>query len=154
MTTRTCVSRRGLVRTINGITAAIGLAGCVGSSKPNESDQDPGSNSEDGSADTAEFRDFTSENTVTVDVGGTDGLSFAPADILISTGTTVIWEWTEQGGEHNVIETEGVFKSHEDGGTTNEAGYTFSYTFDQAGTYDYECIPHREVGMVGTVRVE
>ncbi|MFC7080300.1 plastocyanin/azurin family copper-binding protein [Halorussus caseinilyticus] len=28
---------------------------------------------------------------------------------------------------------------------------TFSYTFEVSGTYDYFCIPHKALGMVGRV---
>jgi hypothetical protein len=30
---------------------------------------------------------------------------------------------------------------------------TFSFTFEEPGTYDYFCIPHEDLGMVGTVTV-
>lgn len=29
----------------------------------------------------------------------------------------------------------------------------FEYTFETAGTYDYFCIPHKQLGMVGRVVV-
>ncbi len=156
MTNQPLISRRRLVRSVGTTIAAIGLAGCAGTdgtSKTTESNTDSES-TDDEDIDAEEFTDLTDKEAATVDVGGSDGLSFAPAEILISTGTTVTWEWSSQSGDHNVIETEGVFKSHEDGGTTDEAGHTFSYTFEEAGTYEYECVPHRSVGMTGTVRVE
>jgi hypothetical protein len=33
------------------------------------------------------------------------------------------------------------------------SGESFSYTFDEPGTYEYFCIPHEDLGMVGTVTV-
>ena len=33
------------------------------------------------------------------------------------------------------------------------SGGTFSFTFDEPGTYDYFCIPHEDLGMVGSVTV-
>ena len=30
---------------------------------------------------------------------------------------------------------------------------TFSFTFEEPGTYDYFCIPHEKMGMVGSVTV-
>jgi hypothetical protein len=33
------------------------------------------------------------------------------------------------------------------------SGGTFSFTFEEPGTYDYFCIPHEEMGMVGSVTV-
>jgi hypothetical protein len=35
----------------------------------------------------------------------------------------------------------------------SSAQRTFTYTFNQTGVYEYYCIPHEIVGMVGTVRV-
>ena len=34
-----------------------------------------------------------------------------------------------------------------------ENGETFSFTFDEPGTYTYFCGPHEDQGMVGTVTV-
>jgi hypothetical protein len=33
------------------------------------------------------------------------------------------------------------------------SGGTFSYTFEEPGRYDYYCIPHESMGMVGSVTV-
>lgn len=33
------------------------------------------------------------------------------------------------------------------------SGESFSFTFEEPGTCDYFCIPHEQVGMVGTVTV-
>jgi hypothetical protein len=33
------------------------------------------------------------------------------------------------------------------------SGGTFSYTFEEPGRYDYYCIPHESLGMVGSVTV-
>jgi hypothetical protein len=30
---------------------------------------------------------------------------------------------------------------------------TFSFTFEEPGTYDYFCIPHESMGMIGSVTV-
>lgn len=39
----------------------------------------------------------------------------------------------------------GLFQGGTDG--------TFSFTFEEPGTYEYFCGPHEDVGMVGTVTV-
>jgi hypothetical protein len=31
------------------------------------------------------------------------------------------------------------------------SGGTFSFTFEEPGTYDYFCIPHESMGMIGSV---
>jgi hypothetical protein len=33
------------------------------------------------------------------------------------------------------------------------SGGTFSFTFEETGTYDYYCIPHEDLGMTGSVTV-
>lgn len=35
----------------------------------------------------------------------------------------------------------------------SEPGRSFEYTFDEAGVYDYFCIPHEHRAMVGSVLV-
>jgi hypothetical protein len=33
------------------------------------------------------------------------------------------------------------------------SGGTFSFTFEEPGTFDYFCIPHEQLGMIGSVTV-
>jgi len=94
--------------------------------------------------------DMRDADEVTVNVGANDGLSFGPAAVAVSSGTTVVWEWTGQGGDHNVSATDGEFESD----TAGEEGHTFEHTFEEAGTYTYVCTPHEAVGMKGAVYVE
>ncbi|MEM4781313.1 MAG: halocyanin domain-containing protein [Halalkalicoccus sp.] len=95
--------------------------------------------------------DQRGEEEVTVDVGGgDDGLTFEPAAIWVDPGTTVIWEWTGEGGAHNVNGVEGEeFQSD----TTDEAGFTFEHTFEEEGINEYECSPHTAQNMHGGVAV-
>jgi len=74
--------------------------------------------------------DMRDADEVTVNVGANDGLSFGPAAVAVSSGTTVVWEWTGQGGDHNVSATDGEFESD----TAGEEGHTFEHTFEEAGT--------------------
>ena len=137
-------------RAFLALSATATVGGCIGNG---------GSGGESESYDDDWFEDVgnydgevdvTGESTTTVKVGGgSDNLAFAPAAIRVSTGTTVVWEWTGKGGRHNVVDDEGAFESeyHE------EANATFEYTFDSTGVYQYYCDPHRELGMKGGVRV-
>lgn len=87
---------------------------------------------------------------VAVGAEGNGGqFGFAPPAIEVSTGTTVVWEWTGEGGYHDVAHIDGEFKSEmsQDGGTT------FEYTFNTAGEYKYVCTPHETLGMKGIVVV-
>jgi halocyanin-like protein len=89
--------------------------------------------------------------TVAVGASGNGGnFAFDPAAVRVSTGTTVVWEWTGQGAQHNVAAEGGGFESD----LSSEEGYTFEHTFSETGTYKYVCTPHRTLGMKGVVVVE
>ena len=103
------------------------------------------------------FEDLRGQEEVTVMVGAGDGLQFSPAGIWIDEGTTVVWEWTGDGGDHNVTvdeENTAFENTHQfESETTAEAGFTFEYTFDEPGRTGYVCTPHRGVDMFGAVAV-
>lgn len=95
--------------------------------------------------------DWTDRDEGTVVVGGgDDGLSFTPAIVRISPGTTVVWEWSGEGGAHNVVAEDGAFESELSG----DEGFTFEHTFEESGAFLYYCAPHRALGMKGAVIVE
>jgi len=95
--------------------------------------------------------DMTGQSEVTIEVGAGEGLAFGPAAVRVDPGTTVVWEWTGNGGGHNVAVNEGptTFSSE----TVSEAGHTFSQTLDEEGNYLYQCDPHSGLGMHGAVIV-
>ena len=97
--------------------------------------------------------DYRDEDEIHVEVGaGDDGLLFEPAAILVDEGATVVWEWTGEGGQHNVAAEDESFESD----LVDEAGHTFEHTFDDAEEgdfFNYLCTPHEAVGMKGTVAV-
>ncbi|WP_435069883.1 halocyanin domain-containing protein [Haloplanus sp. C73] len=101
----------------------------------------------------SEVADATGEDEVTITVGaqGNGGaFAFDPAAVQVDPGTTVVWEWTGEGGQHNVVAEEGGdFESE----TSAEAGFTFEQTFDSEGVVKYFCQPHRGLGMKGVVVV-
>jgi plastocyanin len=74
---------------------------------------------------------------------------FDEADITVEAGTTVTWVQRGQYG-HTTTSYDGLWDSGLIEGNTDG---TFSYTFDEPGTYEYFCGPHEDVGMVGTVTV-
>lgn len=67
---------------------------------------------------------------------------FEPVHLEVGSGETVTWRW-EGDAAHNVV-GDGFESEVQDEGT-------FSHTFEDAGTYDYECTLHR--GMTGRVTV-
>jgi halocyanin-like protein len=94
---------------------------------------------------------MTGEDSVTVEVGaGDNGFAFDPAAIRVDSGTTVTWEWTGEGGQHNVVDEDGKFESD----LMGEEGATFEYTFENAGNTRYFCRPHKASGMKGGVIVD
>ncbi|MGM0447114.1 MAG: halocyanin domain-containing protein [Methanobacteriota archaeon] len=98
--------------------------------------------------------DLTGEDEVTVEVGTGDvGYAFSPAAIRIDAGTTVVWEWTGEGGGHNVESVEGSESDFDNGETIAEEGYTFEQSFDNAGIQLYQCTPHQANGMLGAIEV-
>src|ERR687897_1775531 len=74
---------------------------------------------------------------------------FAPANITVEPGTTVTWV---QSGD-NAHTTTSYDELWDSGLLEGGSEETFSFTFDEPGTYDYFCIPHEDLGMVGTVTV-
>lgn len=155
--------RRSFMRAIGAVTVTGAVAGCSGGESSDDS-PDTGTGSDvpetvssylsetdnfDGS-----LTDETGSDAVTVDVGveGNGGaFAFGPAAVKISTGTTVTWEWTGEGSQHNVIAEEGAsFESEQ----TAEAEFTFEQTFEETGVVTYYCTPHESLGMKGALVVE
>jgi halocyanin-like protein len=167
-------STRRRVLQVTATTVAAGLlAGCTGGGNGNgnsgngNGDDTPGDSDDSGGdsgGDTPDFdgwfdgvpnydgvTDATGESEVTVDVGaGSDGLTFDPPAVRVDSGTTVLWEWTGNGGAHNVVNDGGNFESD----LYSDSGETFENAFDSAGTYKYYCNPHKTMGMKGVVVVE
>jgi len=161
MTTEIPTGRREFLTAAGGVLLSASLAGCSGggdgggdggSEEYEYIDDEPDYGG--WFSDTSNYEgtvDWTGQDSVTVDVGaGSDGFLFAPPAIAVDAGTTVTWEWTGQGGTHNVVAEDGTF----DSGTAEAGeGTTYEYTFEETGTYQYVCVPHESLGMVGAVHV-
>ncbi len=102
-----------------------------------------GANNYDGSV-----TDMTGQGEVTVDVGAGSGLAFGPAAVHVDNGATIVWEWTGEGGAHNVVAEDETFNS----GSPQGSG-TYEHTFEEDGIYNYVCVPHEASGMLGSVVV-
>lgn len=77
---------------------------------------------------------------------------FTPSQLTINVGDKVIWTNTQ--GSHNVNGTKATFASNpESFGNSLGTNWTYEFTFNTAGTYDYHCDPHVGMGMVGKVVV-
>jgi len=101
----------------------------------------------------SEVADATGQDEVTITVGSQangGNFGFDPAAVQVDPGTTVVWEWNGEGGQHNVVAEEGgEFESE----LVAEAGFTFEQTLDSEGVVKYFCQPHRALGMKGVVVV-
>jgi len=84
---------------------------------------------------------------------------FTPSVVFVEPGTTVTW--SIEGAAHSVTAYhEGNDKPHRvpegapafDSGTLS-AGETFEHTFETEGVFNYVCLPHESLGMVGVVVV-
>jgi plastocyanin len=88
--------------------------------------------------------------------------SFDPIGLFVKPGETVTW--VNETGAHSTTAYERgngpalVRRIPRDAkawnsGTLSELGATFEHTFEVEGTYDYYCIPHKSLGMVGRIVV-
>lgn len=159
------IRRRRLLAGI-GAAAAVGvLAGC---SEDGDGDDGGDGGDRDYVDATEEVTDYLSNasnfddemvdavdsSQVQIDVGvqgNGANYGFGPPAIRIETGTEIDWEWTGDGGLHNVVAEDGAFDS---GSAVDNEGEVFSHTFEEGGTYLYYCRPHQPQGMKGAVVVE
>ncbi len=151
------ITRRTLLRTIGAVGTFV-AAGCLGASDETDSCEKLASEPNyrgwfDNTSNYDGTCDHRGEATVTIQNGVSANNAhwgFKPAAVAVSPGTTVRWEWTGKGGEHDVVAERGEFAS---GRPTNDKGTSFEYTLDDPGLYKYYCSPHKAVGMKGAVFV-
>jgi plastocyanin len=80
---------------------------------------------------------------------------FTPADITIQVDESV--RWMNMGGFHNVNGSTSTYPDNpESFGNGNASAdlWIYDFTFTIPGVYTYQCDPHADLGMVGTVTVE
>lgn len=147
-------ARRDVLRAAGTTALVAGLAGCSGGdddtvdAEPVDEEPDYG-DWFDNVGNYESTLDLTDRDEVDVAVGSGNGLQYSPVAIQVTTGTTVVWEWTGQGGGHDVVEEGGAFESER----TADEGHTFSHTFEETGIFKYVCVPHEANGMKGAVSV-
>ncbi|WP_280587686.1 plastocyanin/azurin family copper-binding protein [Halorubrum sp. Boch-26] len=142
------VSRRAFIRTAGGATAAAGAATATAGTAAAQEEQ-PVWPSGASSGNVGSYRDARGESDVTVSVGaGDQGLAFDPTLLWVDTGTTITFEWTGNGGAHNVQNVEGP-AGLASGDPVGEEGYTYEYetSEEDVGITHYHCVPHTAVGM-------
>jgi plastocyanin len=74
---------------------------------------------------------------------------FIPDLLTIQAGDTVRWVNAAGGNQHDVV-------SEDDAWTPSVLAneFIFEVTFDDPGSFDYFCTPHRAFGMTGTITVQ
>jgi halocyanin-like protein len=159
MTERTVSTTRRRFLRVGALAGVASVAGCSGGGGGGESASDGSGGGGDSSAyggwldDAPNYdgtaADRTGQETVTVTVGAGNGLVYEPVAVEVSPGTTIVWEWTGRGGQHNVREESGAFESE----LASTGGTTYERTFDASGVVRYYCVPHQAVGMKGVVDV-
>jgi len=101
------------------------------------------------SGNVGSYQDARGQSEVTVSVGaGDQGLAFDPTLLWVDTGTTITFEWTGNGGAHNVQNVEGP-AALDSGDPVGEEGATYEYetSEEDVGITHYHCVPHTAVGM-------
>ena len=91
--------------------------------------------------------DDSKEYTVTVD---STNLRFYPESLTINEGDSVRFMWGGEFLPHNSVEENGIFDS---GDPEREVDYLYTFTYEQAGSYNFFCEPHESVGMEGSITV-
>ncbi|GAA0241389.1 hypothetical protein GCM10009000_066320 [Halobacterium noricense] len=87
---------------------------------------------------------------------------FDPIGLFVEPGKTI--EFVMDSGNHSATVYHEQYSLAEetripadaepfDSGVLIDQGETFKHTFDTKGTYDYYCIPHKTMGMIGRIVV-
>jgi plastocyanin len=91
---------------------------------------------------------------------------FSPSNVGINAGDTVVWIWGNDTDSHNVVSTSTPYAwlfpspdgspgttTNQDDSNTRLSPFSFTNIFTTVGTYPYECTPHVNFGMTGTIYV-
>ena len=164
MTDESGISRRGFMQAAAGGTAIAAGTGPAAAAESGGTEGGgggggntvpawPGYLSDASGFDEATVADERGSDSVTVSVGaGSSGFAFDPVTLWISPGTTVQFEWTGEGGGHNVVSNDGP-ASLDSGSPVSSSGVNYEYTFEEGGINTYYCNPHESSGMKGGIAV-
>jgi plastocyanin len=153
-------------------TAQFAVVGAVGKAPAGSADSG-GEETESGGTEYAGGPDVVPAGEAEADhVVEAKAVAFDPAELTVSVGDTVAFEWAA-GEAHNVVAREselpdgatywasGGFDSEEaavEGWENGEGAVTegtaYVHTFETAGEHPYYCVPHEAAGMEGTIVVE
>jgi plastocyanin len=92
--------------------------------------------------------------TVTILVGPGGGLGFLPSNVTIQAGDSVFWDFSQQGFNPHAVHSSSAGNCIPDQAPIFSSGFSFSYTFNQPGTYPYMCLIHCGSGENGVITVQ
>lgn len=127
------------------IVVLVGIATVVTYAMMQNNNDDDGTATEPTTVRTQDESDTTpssqptdddSENVSEVTI---QNYTYAPANITVKVGTEVTW--TNQDGIEHTVTSDDSAPVTFDSGMLGQ-GESFSFTFDQAGEYEYFCTPH------------
>lgn len=83
------------------------------------------------------------------DIGGSGEYIYSPSEMSFSVGETVTFSLTSETEFHTFeVDDLDIYVEVDAGDTA-----TYTFTFDEAGTFELICTPHSPQGMVGTITV-
>ena len=83
------------------------------------------------------------------DIGGAGEYAYTPSEMSFSAGETVTFTLTSETEFHTFEVDDLDIYVEVDAGDTQ----TYTFTFDNPGTYELICTPHSAQGMIGTITV-
>lgn len=164
-------TRRNYLKLVSGSATAgtVALAGCSGGeSTATESESDTEAPTDTATATAAptgtDVSCEESNETYTVEMGGAGHgpFFFDPIGLFVNPGDTVEFVNATAGHSatsyHESLDSSDVTRIPEEAepfnsGVLNSEGASWQYTFSVPGTYDYFCIPHKGLGMIGRIVV-
>lgn len=145
------MDRRTFILTAGVSLSSLGAAGCIGT--PGDGEATP-----TGTPAPTETPTPTDDGLTVDMVTEGEDYYFDPIGLHAEPGETVTWRlendvhsttaYAEGNGGAEVTRIPDGAEPW-DSGTLQEQGATFELTTDIEGTYDYFCIPHKTLGMVG-----
>ena len=154
--TRSTSTRRRFLQSAAAGTGVVALAGCTDDGAAG--DDDVPERIDDFLSDAQLYDgtivDATDESTVVIAVGaGGAGLAFDPPAVRVDAGATVRWEWTGDGGAHNVSSADQSDDEFRSGDEVTSSTETFEQSFDAGTIQLYACEPHDMSGQRGGIEV-
>ncbi len=94
------------------------------------------------------FKSFGTIYTVNV-----EDFEFSPADLTINLGDQIMWMWDNSGGQHTTTSTTIPVGAASWDQVISQSSQMFTYTPTVPGSYDYICVYHQSMGMIGHFHV-